>query len=99
MTIAGQRSIWVRLSSELGFTIETPDEILFGSGIVRPIAVVKGFGAQSGVMVIERYEEVISLLREVEHAGYGFSVLELEENCNAEKFKNEVLADWGEVKQ
>jgi hypothetical protein len=90
--------VWIKAAEILGFEVIAPYSATLASGTkVIASALVKGFGAPNGMLLVTDYSQVRSHLAALEESGYGFSVLEEPESTDpfdVEEFA-EILRDWG----
>jgi hypothetical protein len=89
---------WLKAGQSLGVEVVAPYRATLPSGVwIEATALVKGFGARRGMLIITDYSQVRSQLEALEQAGYGFSVLEEPgptDVFDVEEYA-EILRDWG----
>jgi hypothetical protein len=89
---------WLKAGGILGFEVVAPYSVTLASGArILASALVKGFGATNGMLILTDYFQVRSELAALQEAGYGFSVLEEPEATDpfdVEEYA-EMLRDWG----
>lgn len=80
------------LRVELGFSLSLGNDIK-----IHTVARIPDLGARNGMLIVSSYGEVKNYLKELDSAGYGFSVLD-EPSPNAEfdiDSIREMFIDWG----
>jgi len=90
--------LWRAAALELGLDLVVPFRLVLPSGAeVSARVLVKGFGAKEGMLILSRYDDVRSSVKELAKEGYGFSVMS--DPGPGEQFVRqdivEVLRDWG----
>ncbi len=89
---------WRTIANALGLEIVTPFWLPLPDGRTLEIDVLlKNFGAQKGMLLVSDQSKVWSDRQAIEDAGYGFSVLNVEQpgvDIDLEVVR-EVLRDWG----
>lgn len=80
-----------------GFEIESPFVIKIGSVTYSFDCLIKGYGAEIGMIIDKHLHKVEPVADELWEMGYGFSCLDIFGITSpAEKFINNVLiGDWG----
>jgi hypothetical protein len=89
---------WCKAGEALGLEVVAPYSVTLPSGAqVHACALVKGFGATNGMLILTDFSQVSSELAALEEAGYGFSVLTEPEPADLFDVEGyvEVLRDWG----
>jgi hypothetical protein len=91
-------SEWRRVAGVLGIEVVAPFALSLPSGTqVDAAALVKGFGAPNGMLLLTDYSKVRQELRALAELGFGFSVLE--EPGDGDEFildeYVDLLRDWG----
>ena len=90
----------VRAGQDLGVEDVAPNAVELPSGAsVRALALVKSGNPAFGMLVVTDYDQVRHVSRELQQAGFGFSVLE--ELDRSETFVLdgyiEMFRDWGVI--
>ena len=90
--------MWQVAAKDLCLEIITPFMLVLSSGTqIRAELLLKYFGAQNGMLVINKYSQISSFVDEIVNEGYGFSVLD--EPSENEQYSRaafiEMLSDWG----
>ena len=97
MTTDKRREIWQLAAKDLGLEIVAPFPLLLPSGKqVDAEVLLKNFGAEKGMLIINEYGQVALLVNEIINEGYGFSVIEKpkeNETYKREEFI-ELLNEW-----
>lgn len=82
----------------LTFEIVVPYSVELSPGVqIDATALVKGFGARMGMLIVTDFSQVRSQLAALDAAGFGFSVLDAPASTdpfNIEEYA-EMLRDWG----
>ena len=90
-------AFWKQAAKDLDFEVISPF-ILKNLDIEAKI-LIKGYGAQKGMLIVSNYEEIEKKIDSIVEEGYGFSVLDepmTNEEYNVNDFKD-VLEDWGKT--
>ena len=91
-------SLWQEAGEMLGFEVVAPFSIVCPDGTqINADALVKGFGATHGMLLLTEYDQIKSKSSALQVLGYGYSVfLEPRESRPSEldSFVS-VLSDWG----
>lgn len=80
------------LCPELGFKLAIP-----GVPEITTVARIPNLGAKNGMLIFTSYDEVRAISKDLQNAGYGYSVLDEplpNEEFDLESFR-EMFADWG----
>lgn len=88
----------IAIAKILGLDVVAPCTVKLAPGKeVVATALIRGFGARNGMLVVEDYQQVEELLEAIRMAGFGFSVLRGRREgaaLDVDGFIN-VLRDWG----
>jgi hypothetical protein len=91
-------TIWQQASNDLGLDIVAPFVLQLPSGVqINAIFFLKNFGAQEGMLIVSKFDDVSQYVDELTQAGYGFSVLSKYRSDTNYVRDNivDVLRDWG----
>ncbi len=89
---------WRRIACDLGVAIDEPGDVVLKAGsTIRVELVVRGFGAEKGMLILTDAERVQGRTEEIIGAGYGYSVLsEPEDDRDYDREAViSMLEDWG----
>ena len=91
---------WSKASSDFGFELAAPFRFKVSGGVVIDCEfLVKGYGAEKGMLIVRRYDDVSPHLKQIWEAGYGFAVLTEpgpDETYSKERYRA-ILEDWGKT--
>jgi hypothetical protein len=92
--------LWRAAAADLSLDIEAPFELVLPSGArITARVLVKGYGAERGMLLVGRYADVAHHASELLEQGFGFSVMDdpLPGHGYDREDMIEVLRDWGWV--
>ena len=84
-------SIFIQLQKEFKLDIESPFTIQIGDKAHQFQCLIRGYGAENGMVIDEDWSKIETVQKELEDSNYGYSCIELNDT---EGFR-EVLNDWG----
>ncbi len=86
-----------QLREKKDFDIESPFNIEIDSIVYSFQCLIRGYGAELGMVIDEDYEKIEPVQNALREMGYGFSCFDiLKDTSPAEEFINDVLnSDWG----
>ena len=90
---------WLKVSKELGIKV-VPDFVLElrsskGVVVVKSDLFVESFGMSRGMLVVTDYNVIAANVCDLIELGYGFSILDQNDNNHDKEFFMNVLRDWG----
>ena len=85
---------WQALGSQLGFRVIAPATLLVEGESVTFTALLPQLGGENGMIADPQGETIIRYADALRRLGYGYSVVELGSDADAESAQ-EMLRDWG----
>ncbi|HET9235924.1 MAG TPA: hypothetical protein VFO10_01665 [Oligoflexus sp.] len=88
---------WIEAASDLQLTIEIDFDLVLKNILVLKAPVfLHDFGGEKGTLILESFEDISSLEKELTKAGFGFSV---QKSHASDKYDREIfiemLTEWG----
>ncbi len=86
---------WRRIARDLNLSVEAPFKVNVGRGVtLRTRALVRGFGARVGMLIVDDHRLVLPYDRELTKLGFGWSEASLPDEHDLAEVRG-WLADWG----
>jgi hypothetical protein len=87
---------WFNAAKRFGLRVQIPFEIAVGSERLTVPVLLEEFGAQRGMLLVTRYEDMAPFADRLVNAGFGYSCLDESPTADLdEPLIVAILRDWG----
>jgi len=89
-----QKNRWIAIAEARGLVLHTDVSIELGGETLLAPVVLRGYGAEHGMVIVSDYSLIAEVADRLVHSGFGYSCVTLDDRLDDDSF-DEMLKDWG----